>query len=131
MENICQEELIELGAKETEVAYKGVYFKADLQTLYKINYTSRLASRILAPLITFPCRAYRLFISEIKKIHWEDFCSLKKTFSISASVSNSRINNSLYASQCLKDGIADYFRSKNGKRPDVEVVNPDTLQLTH
>ncbi|GIK61041.1 MAG: class I SAM-dependent RNA methyltransferase [Ignavibacteriota bacterium] len=131
MENICQEELIELGAKETEVAYKGVYFKADLQTLYKINYTSRLASRILAPLITFPCRSTDYLYQKSKKIHWEDFCSLKKTFSISASVSNSRINNSLYASQCLKDGIADYFRSKNGKRPDVEVVNPDVRFNLH
>lgn len=131
MENICQEELIELGAKETEVAYKGVYFKADLQTLYRINYTSRLASRILAPLITFPCRSTDYLYQKSKKIHWEDFCSLKKTFSISASVSNSRINNSLYASQCLKDGIADYFRSKNGKRPDVEVVNPDVRFNLH
>lgn len=131
MENICQEELIELGAKETEVAYKGVYFKADLQTLYRINYTSRLASRILAPLITFPCRSTDYLYQKSKKIHWEDFCSLKKTFSISASVSNSRINNSLYASQCLKDGIADYFRSKNGNRPDVEVVNPDVRFNLH
>lgn len=67
MENICQEELIELGAKETEVAYKGVYFKADLQTLYKINYTSRLASRILAPLITFPCRSTDYLYQKSKK----------------------------------------------------------------
>ncbi|MBV6422007.1 MAG: Ribosomal RNA large subunit methyltransferase L [Ignavibacteriaceae bacterium] len=131
MENICQEELIELGAKETEVAYKGVYFKADLQTLYKINYTSRLISRVLAPLVSFPCRSTDYLYQKSKKIHWEDFCSLKKTFSISASVSNSRINNSLYASQCLKDGIADYFRSKNGKRPDVEVVNPDVRFNLH
>lgn len=131
MENICQEELIELGAKETEVAYKGVYFKADLQTLYRINYTSRLISRVLAPLVSFPCRSTDYLYQKSKKIHWEDFCSLKKTFSISASVSNSRINNSLYASQCLKDGIADYFRSKNGKRPDVEVVNPDVRFNLH
>jgi len=131
METLCEEELIELGAAETKTTYKGVYFKADLPTLYKINYTSRLLSRVLAPLITFPCYTTNTLIQEAKKIHWEDFCSLEKTFAISSSVSKSRITNSLYASQCLKDGIADYFRDKYGKRPNVEVVNPDVRFNLH
>lgn len=131
MENLCMEELVELGATETEMAYKGVYFKADLPTIYKINYTSRLISRVLAPLVSFPCRSTDYLYQKAMKIHWEDFCSLEKTFSISASVANSRITNSLYASQCLKDGIADYFRKKYGKRPDVQVVNPDVRFNLH
>ena len=131
METLCEHELIELGASETETVYKGVYFKADLPTLYKINYTSRLLSRVLAPLVTFHCRSTDVLYQRAKKIHWEDFCSLEKTFSISASVSQSRITNSLYASQCLKDGIADYFRSKYRKRPNVEVVNPDVRFNLH
>lgn len=131
MENLCEEELIELGAAETKTAYKGVYFKSDMPTLYKINYTSRLLSRVLAPLITFPCHTTDILIQKAKKIHWEDFCSPEKTFAISSSVSKSRITNSLYASQCLKDGIADYFRDKYGKRPNVEVVNPDVRFNLH
>ncbi len=131
MESFCEEELAELGAAEIKPAYKGVYFKADLTTLYKINYTSRLLSRVLAPLVTFPCHTTDGLIQKAKKIHWEDFCSVKKTFAISSSVSKSRITNSLYASQCLKDGIADYFRDKYGKRPDVEVVNPDVRFNLH
>lgn len=102
MENLCEEELIELGAAETKTAYKGVYFKSDMPTLYKINYTSRLLSRVLAPLITFPCHTTDILIQKAKKIHWEDFCSPEKTFAISSSVSKSRITNSLYASQCFK-----------------------------
>jgi len=131
MESLCEEELIELGATETKTAYKGVYFKGDIPTIYKINYTSRLLSRVLAPLISFPCRSTDYLYQKAKKIHWEDFCSIDKTFSISASVSQSRITNSLYASQCLKDGIVDYFREKYGKRPDVEVVNPDVRFNLH
>ena len=56
MEEMCEQELIELGALETQTSYKGVFFKADIPTLYKINYTSRLLSRVLAPLVTFNCR---------------------------------------------------------------------------
>jgi len=131
METICEEELIELGATETKTTYKGVYFRCDLPTLYKINYTSRLLSRVLAPLVTFPCHTTNALIQKAKKIHWEDFLSNEKTFAISSSVAKSRITNSLYASQCLKDGIADYFRDKYGKRPDVEVVNPDVRFNLH
>jgi 23S rRNA (guanine2445-N2)-methyltransferase len=138
MEDLCEEELIELGAAETKTAFKGVYFKitspsgdTDLTALYKINYTSRLLSRVLAPLVTFPCHTTNALIQKAKKIHWEDFLSVKKTFAISASVAKSRITNSLYASQCLKDGIADYFRDKYGKRPDVEVINPDVRFNLH
>lgn len=131
MEELCEQELIELGAKETKTDYKGIYFKSDIQSIYRINYTSRLLSRVLAPLITFPCHTTDILIKQAKKIHWEDFCSLEKTFAISASVSKSRITNSLYASQCLKDGIADYFRDKYRKRPNVEVSNPDVRFNLH
>jgi 23S rRNA (guanine2445-N2)-methyltransferase len=131
MEELCEKELIELGASGTETTYKGVFFKADIPTLYKINYTSRLLSRVLAPLVTFPCNNTEALKRKAKKIHWEDFLSLEKTFAISGSVSYSTISNSLYASQCLKDGIADYFKNKYGKRPNVEVVNPDVRFNLH
>lgn len=131
MEDLCEQELIELGATETKIAYKGVYFKSDFTTLYKINYTSRLLSRVLAPLISFPCKNTETLIRKAKQIHWEDFLTLKKTFAISGSVSYSSISNSLYASQCLKDGIADYFREKYAKRPNVEVANPDVRFNLH
>ena len=131
MEDLCAEELAELGAFDIKPAYKGVYFNADIQTIYRINYTSRLLSRVLAPLVSFPCHTTNVLIQKAKKINWEDFLSVKKTFAISASVSKSRITNSLYASQCLKDGIADYFRDKYGKRPNVEVVNPDVRFNLH
>ena len=131
MEELCKEELIELDASDVEVTYRGVYFKSDLSTLYKINYTSRLISRVLAPLITFHCNNTNVLIKTAKKIHWEDFCSIEKTFAISSSVAKSNITNSLYASQCLKDAIADYFRDKYGKRPNVETVNPDVRLNLH
>ena len=37
MEGICEQELIELGAVNTEKAYRGVYFEADIVTLYRIK----------------------------------------------------------------------------------------------
>ncbi len=126
METLCEQELLELGATNTNVSYRGVYFKADLLTLYKINYTSRLLSRVLAPLKTFRCPDSASLMKAAKSIKWDKFFSLDQTFAISATIANSNFSNSLYTAQCMKDGIADYFRKiSNGRRPDVKTVNPD------
>ncbi len=132
MESLCEEELIELGAKNTKVAYRGVYFEAEKGSLYKINYTSKLISRVLAPLITFHCPNTNTLIKTAEKIKWEEIFTVEKTFAITASVAKSQIANSLYASQCLKDGIVDYFRVvSNGVRPDVNTTNPDVRINLH
>jgi len=80
---------------------------------------------VLAPLKSFHCRNADAITKLAKKIEWDKFFSLEKTFAITSNVSKSSITNSLYASQVLKDGIADYFRAKFGKRPNVDTVNPD------
>jgi putative N6-adenine-specific DNA methylase len=125
MEGLCEKELIELGAKNTRAAYRGIYFEADTLTIYRINYTARTVTRILAPLKSFRCKNTNSIMKFSERIQWDKFFSVNQTFAITSSVSNSSITNSLYASQVLKDGIADYFRTKFGKRPNVETVNPD------
>ncbi|MFC2139521.1 class I SAM-dependent RNA methyltransferase [Bacteroidota bacterium] len=124
-EELCAEELTELGATDVKTAYRGVYFNATPEILYKINYTSRLISRVLAPLLSFHCYKEETLLTTARKIEWDKMFSVDKTFSITSSVAKSRITNSLYASQRFKDGIADYFRGKYGRRPSVNTVNPD------
>ena len=124
MEELCAVELTELGAQDVETVYRGASFTADMLTLYKINYTSRLLSRILAPLIEFKAATPESITNFGRKIDWEDFMTVESTFAITATVAKSRISNSLYAAQVLKDVIADYFTAKYQKRPDVDTKNP-------
>jgi putative N6-adenine-specific DNA methylase len=64
MEDLLAEELEELGVDKVQIAYRGVSFFGSLETLYKINYQSRLATRILAPLMTFKCKSPKILIPE-------------------------------------------------------------------
>lgn len=125
IEGMAAEELEELGAGSVRPSYKGVYFEADKSTLYRINYQSRLASRILAPLLTFKCHSTRYLYRTARSIPWSAIMSPDITFAISATVAHSRIGHSKYAALCLKDAIADYFRDTKGKRPDVRTKDPD------
>ena len=81
METLCEEELKELGAQNTKVSYRGVYFEADHSALYKINYSSRLVSRVLAPLKSFLCYNGNDLKKAAEKIKWEEMFSLDQTFS--------------------------------------------------
>ncbi len=131
MEEMGEQELLELGARNTNKVYRGIYFEADHADLYRINYNSRLLSRVLAPLTKFYCDNPNVLLKAAADIKWEEIFSLEKTFAITASVAMSKIDNSLYAAMRLKDGIADYFTSKFGKRPNVDTTNPDVRINLH
>ena len=122
------EELAELGAEDIAPEFSGIYFTADKSTLYRINYLTRLASRCLAPLLSFNCHDTDTLYKKAKQIQWEDFFVEGSTFAVMGTVSDSTISHSKYASLRLKDAVADYFKEKTGKRPDVSIRNPD-IQL--
>jgi len=124
-EEICAKELTNLGAANVVASFRGVSFEADKETLYRINYCSRLSARILAPLLTFDCHSAKYLTKTAMNVEWDEFLKINQTFSINASVGDSNIKHSLYAAQCLKDGIADWFNAKYKRRPNVDVENPD------
>ena len=124
-------ELAELGAEDVRPEFSGIHFRADNSTLYRINYLTRLLSRCLAPLISFACHDTDTLYRKAKQIAWEDFFATGNTFAVSGNVSDSAISHSKYAALRLKDAIADHFREKTGRRPDVSVRNPDVLLNLH
>lgn len=125
LEELFAKEATELGAKDVEKSFKGVFFTCTNEILYKINYYSRIATRIVAPLLTFDCHSTRYLYNTVSKINFSDFLNLKNTFAVFANVSGSIINHSQYASLCIKDAIVDQFREKFGDRPNVDTKTPD------
>jgi putative N6-adenine-specific DNA methylase len=121
------EELAELGAKEITSGFGSIQFRADKKTLYRINYLTRLASRCLAPLRSFHCPDTDTLYREAKQMRWDTLFASDNTFAVSGHVSGSKVSHSKYAALRLKDAVADYFREKTGRRPDVSVRNPDIL----
>jgi len=127
IKDIGAKEIAELGAKDVKPTYRGIYFTADKTTLYQINYTSRLISRVLAPVFSFDCPDTDTLYRIAKQIRWSDFFSKGKTFAVYANVANSKINHSKFASLRLKDAIVDSLLYKAGLRPPVSTEDPDVL----
>ena len=131
LEDLGKSELQNLGAHEIKPAYRGFYFSADKQTLYRLNYCTRFLSRILAPLIRFDCHSDKYLYTTALKINWPSLIDLKETFAVKANVSQSKITHSHYASLRLKDAIVDAFRKKTGTRPGIDTRDPDVLFNLH
>ncbi|WP_231702116.1 THUMP domain-containing class I SAM-dependent RNA methyltransferase [Desulfoplanes formicivorans] len=131
LEPLGAQELAELGATDIATTFRGLFFHADTPALYRIIYQSRLITRVNAPLISFACHATKYLYKRARAINWSDFMKVHQTFAVFSHVSGSAINNSHYASLCLKDAIVDFFRDKTGTRPNVDAKTPDVWFHLH
>jgi putative N6-adenine-specific DNA methylase len=118
-------ELTALGATGTRPVRRGIHFQADPAGLYRINYCSRLCTRILAPLKTFDCPDADALYRAGRSIPWDRFFECDDTFAVFASTAGSSVPHSQFAALKLKDAVADRFRRDYGRRPSVDVRQPD------
>ncbi|WP_348718604.1 class I SAM-dependent RNA methyltransferase [Tenacibaculum sp. 190130A14a] len=132
LEGVLADELRLLGAREVKEGIRNVSFRGDKGFMYKANIALRTAIRILKPI-----KRSKIFDEEdlyeaIQRVKWERFLDADGTFAIGAVV-NSRnfTSNSHYISLKSKDAIADYFRHKHGKRPNVDLKYPDVKIHIH
>ncbi len=131
LEDVLAEELINLGADEVEIGKRMVSFVGDKALMYKANVHCRTALRILKPVYNFKAESPDQVYEELKKVNWEEFLSLDKTFAIDAVVFSHIFSHSKFLAYRVKDAIADWFSEKYNKRPSVSVSNPDVLFNIH
>ena len=131
IKDIVEDELLSFGAAEISEGYKGVYFNAGLEALYRVNYNTALINRVLAPLFSFDCHSENYLYKTAYDIEWENLFDINKTFAVFASVQQSAVNHSKFAALKLKDAIVDRFRDRTGKRPSVDTRNPDLWLNLH
>jgi len=125
LERLLSQELEQLGIKKVRRGFCGVYLPQEMENVYRINYSSRLATRVLWPLITFVCKDAKALYECSREINWMVYIQPDMTFSIDAHVQHPLLRNSLHAAQVVKDALCDVLREKYGRRPSVDKTNPD------
>ncbi|AHZ86202.1 THUMP domain-containing protein [Bdellovibrio bacteriovorus] len=118
-------ELKELGLKVTDRYIGGVFFESNWEGCYKANLHSRLASRILKPVLDFTAYQPEELYSQILRHDFTKYIKPTQTISIDASVNESKMRDQRFVAMKVKDAIVDQFREKFGVRPDVDNTNPD------
>ena len=124
-EDILAEELTALGAQEITKLNRSVKFHGDKHLLYNANLRCRTATRILKPVHRFRATDANELYRNVRRIDWMKYINVRQTIAVDAVIVNSGFDNSLFVAQKTKDAIADYFRQKTGRRPSVDIKQPD------
>jgi len=120
LEPLLAKELAALGAQAVKEQGGGVAFAGELAVAYRACLESRLASRILLPLARFPLSDADTLYQGARAVEWAEVFDVKSTFAIEVAGRSAAVTHTHYAGLKVKDAIADTFRGKTGKRPDVD-----------
>ena len=123
-ETLLAKELRQLGATDVKEGVRNVSFVGDNGFMYKANMALRTAIRILKPIRKFKVRNEDDLYRQLQYIKWERYLNTEDTFAIHATSSSETFTHSHYLALKSKDAIADYFRNKFGKRPNVDLKHP-------
>ncbi|MEE8057784.1 MAG: bifunctional 23S rRNA (guanine(2069)-N(7))-methyltransferase RlmK/23S rRNA (guanine(2445)-N(2))-methyltransferase RlmL [Pseudomonadales bacterium] len=125
LESLLLDELSSLGSTRVKETVAGNYFDGPLQLAYRSCLWSRLANRILMPLISVDCHNVDDLYEGVRGIAWASHLDVDGTFAIDFSGSMSGLKHSHFAALKAKDAIADYFSQRFGRRPNVDTDTPD------
>ncbi len=124
LENILTTELKNLGAENVQPQKRAVSFEGDELVMYKANLWSRTAMSILKPLFEFSFEGQQEYYDILREYRWDDIFTVDKTIAINALAFKSEFTNTHFLAQRTKDAVADYFKEKTGKRPSVDIDDP-------
>ncbi|MCX6243519.1 MAG: THUMP domain-containing protein [Bacteroidetes bacterium] len=125
MEELLQQELLAIGAENTQLLKRAVAFEGSKEVLYRGNYSCRTALRFLVPVKTFPITKQEDLYENIKTIPWEDYLEGSGTLAVDAVNSTSVFTNSQYVALKTKDAVVDRYRERTGNRPSINLDDPD------
>lgn len=124
-EELLKVELTELGATECQIAQGGVHFCADEETQYRVLLWTRLASRILLPIVNTKIYSDLDLYSAVVSQNWLDYFDEKANFMVDFNGTNREIRHTQFGAMRVKDGIVDYFKRAGKARPNVDKDYPD------
>ena len=125
LEELLAEELRVLGATEVSLQKRAVSCEGELEQLYKANLWLRYAIRVLVPVREFSVQNEDDLYDQLRTVQWDQYLKLHQTFAIDANSQSSRFKHNHYLALRTKDAVADWFRDKHNRRPNVNPKEPD------
>ncbi|MGB1092465.1 MAG: bifunctional 23S rRNA (guanine(2069)-N(7))-methyltransferase RlmK/23S rRNA (guanine(2445)-N(2))-methyltransferase RlmL, partial [Oceanobacter sp.] len=120
LESLLAQEISDLGGEVVKETHLGVNWKGSVETAYQVCLWSRLASRLLLPLLETPVSNVDELYQETRNLAWNDIFSPQSSIRIDFYGRSQFINNTQFGAQKIKDAIVDRFRLDTGSRPNVD-----------
>ena len=125
LEKILSDELNGLKAKSIIEVDGGVSFSGSLETMYRANLESRVATRILFRLEKGVYENEEDLYKSALAIKWTNLFDVSKSIKLSTTGVKCPLKSIDFMTLRIKDAVCDHFRSNVDRRPDVDIREPD------
>jgi putative N6-adenine-specific DNA methylase len=125
VEALLADEVLRLSGCSAQTTRGGVWVEGDERLAMLLNLESRLATRVLWPLIDAPYRDEHDLYAMARRVAWEHWITPEQTLRVDVSASRSPLTSLNFAALRIKDAVCDVLRETRGARPSVDTRSPD------
>ena len=134
LEALLADELLVQHAVKIVVTDGGVSFEGNLDTMYRVNLHSRIATRIMSRVGQGSYATEEDIYKATFKLHWPSWFKVSQTIRVKVTGVRCPLKSLDFVTLRIKDAVCDRFREEGALRPSVSVRDPDVrihAYLTH
>jgi putative N6-adenine-specific DNA methylase len=125
VEPLLADEARRLTGGHAEPVRGGVFVRgAELEAM-ELNLESRLAQRVLWPLVGAPYRDEHQLYAMAREVPWDQWIAPDQTLRVDVNAHGSPLQSINFAALRVKDAVCDGLRATTGERPSVDRERPD------
>ena len=114
-----------------EAGRGGVMVDASVEHAMRLNLHSRLAQRVLWPLLDAPYASEHDLYALARRVRWSDWITPEETLRVDVTAQRSPLQSLNFAALRVKDAVCDAMREASGARPSVDTRRPDLAISLH
>ena len=134
LEALLADELLAQRALKIVVTDGGVSFEGNLETMYRVNLHSRIATRIMSRVGQGSYTSEEDIYKATFKLNWPSWFKVNQTIRVKVTGVKCPLKSLDFVTLRIKDAVCDRFREEGALRPSVSVRDPDVrihAYLTH
>lgn len=125
LEALLEEELLAQHALKIVATDGGVSFEGNLETMYRVNLHSRIATRIMSRVGQGHYSTEEDIYKATFKLHWPSWFKVNQTIRVKVTGVKCPLKSLDFVTLRIKDAVCDRFREEGALRPSVSVRDPD------
>ena len=125
VEALLADEVQRLTGAPAQGSRGGVWVEGDERTAMQLNLESRLAQRVLWPLVDGPYRDEHDLYALARRVPWERWITPAQTLRVDVTAMRSPLQSLNFTALRIKDAVCDHLRETAGERPSVDTRHPD------
>ena len=125
LEALLADELLAQSALKIVVTDGGVSFEGNLETMYRVNLHSRIATRVMSRVGQGSYTSEEDIYKATFKLNWPSWFKVNQTIRVKVTGVKCPLKSLDFVTLRIKDAVCDRFREEGALRPSVSVRDPD------